>query len=90
MAEKNVSVGGRGTSRRAIKKDDKTSSGPAFSSLGSKQKAQSANMYVSVGRGTSKIKFGDIATTPKKVVDKKPGKGRWVRAGRGVGKIWVK
>ena len=87
MAEKNVSVGGRGTSRRTIKKDDRTTSGPMFGNLGEKQKSQSANQYVSVGRGTGKIKFSDIATTTPK---KPAGKGMWVRTGRGTGRRFIK
>ncbi len=85
MAEKNLSVGGRGTSRRTIKKGDKTTSGPMFANLGEKQKSQSAGQFISVGRGTGKIKFEDAVKTSTKT----PKKGRWVRTGRGTGKIWV-
>ena len=87
MAEKNVSVGSRGTSRRSIKKDDRTTSGPMFGNLADKRKDQSSDRYISVGRGTGKIKFGDISTTTPK---KPAGKGMWVRTGRGTGKRLIK
>ena len=95
MAEKNMSVGGRGTSRRIIQKDDKTSSGPMFANLGNNKKMQSSNRYISVGRGTGKIKFGEIASTvakkiPEKISKNTSEKGKWVRTGRGTGRIWVK
>ena len=91
MAEKNLSVGGRGTSRRIVKKDDKTSSGPMFANLGNNAKTQSSNQFISVGRGTSKIKFGDVTTTTaKKIPEKTSEKGKWVRTGRGTGRIWIK
>ena len=76
----NVGVGGRGSSRRSIK--GLKTSGPLGSSK-SKPGSNSASQYISVGRGTSKIKFGDI--TPS--TNKNPtGKGMWVRTGRGTGK----
>jgi len=90
MVEKNVSIGGRGTSRRIVRKDDKTSSGPMFANLGKNTKTQSSNQFISVGRGTGKIKFGDVASTPKKIPAKTSEKGKWVRTGRGTGRIWVK
>ncbi|MDH3394892.1 MAG: hypothetical protein OEL52_01910 [Nitrosopumilus sp.] len=91
MVEKNVSTGGRGTSRRIIGKDDKTSSGPMFANLGNNKKTQSSNQFISVGRGTGKIQFGDIApTSAKKIPEKASGKGKWIRTGRGTGRIWVK
>jgi len=91
MVEKNVSTGGRGTSRRIVKKDDKTSSGPMFVNLGRNKKTQSSNQFISVGRGTGKIKFGDIApTNTKKIPEKASKKGKWIRTGRGTGRIWVR
>ena len=86
MAEKNVSVGSRGTSRRNLRKDDKTTSGPAFSNLGDKRKTQSVGRFVSVGRGTGKIKFEDLGSSSSKP----SGKGMWVRTGRGTGKRLIK
>ena len=90
MVEKNLSTGGRGTSRRTVRKDDKTSSGPMFANLGSDKKTQSSNQFISVGRGTGKIKFRDISPSPKKVPEKVSKKGKWIRTGRGTGRIWVK
>ena len=86
MTEKHVRVGGRGTSRRIASKEDQNWAGSAFSNLQKKRKEQSKDRYISVGRGTGKIKFGDISTTTVKTSGKK---GRWVRTGRGTGKIWV-
>ena len=86
MAEKNVSVGSRGTSRRSLRKDDRTASGPAFSNLWDKRKTQSAGRFISVGRGTGKIKFEDIGSS----TGKSTGKGMWVRTGRGTGKRLIK
>ena len=86
MTEKYVRVGGRGTSRRIASKEDDNWTGSAFANLQKKRKEQSKDKYVSVGRGTSKIKFGDIATTG----GKPSGKGMWVRTGRGTGKRLIK
>ena len=79
-------VGGRGTSKRTVKKEDENWTGNAFKNLQEKRKEQSKNSYVSVGRGTSKIKFGDINTTSQRP----SGKGMWVSSGRGTGKRLVK
>jgi hypothetical protein len=43
--------------------------------------AKSADKYITVGRGTGKIKFGDISSTPTKST-----KGLWVSSGRGTGR----
>jgi len=53
-----------------------------------KQKAtKEANkdVYVTVGRGTRKIKLGDIADTK----GTPSGKGHWVRTNRGTSRRWV-
>ena len=76
----NVGVGGRGSSRRSIK--GLKTSGPLVSSK-RKPGSKSTNQYISVGRGTSKIKFGDIAPSNNK---NPTGNGMWVRTGRGTGK----
>ena len=86
MGESHVSVGGRGTSRRIVKNDDENWAGSAFKAFQEKRKEESKNSYVTVGRGTSKIKFGDIKTTTKAT----PGKGMWVSSGRGTGKRFIK
>jgi len=72
---------GRGT--RIIEVDDNTQkwSGDEFKKSQEIQKTASKDKYVSVGRGTGKIKFGDIATTTST-----PTKGMWVSSGRGTKK----
>ena len=86
MTENYVSVGGRGTSRRIAKKEDENWTGAAFKNLQEKRKEQSKDRYITVGRGTSKIKFGDINTTSQRP----SGKGMWVSSGRGTGKRLIK
>jgi hypothetical protein len=86
MTENYVSVGGRGTSRRIAKKEDENWTGTAFKNLQEKRKEQSKDRYITVGRGTSKIKFGDINTTSQRP----SGKGMWVSSGRGTGKRLIK
>ena len=86
MGENYVRIGGRGTSRRIAKKEDENWTGTAFKDLQEKRKEQSKDSYISVGRGTSKIKFGDINTSTQRP----SGKGMWVSSGRGTGKRLVK
>ena len=86
MGENYVRVGGRGTSSRIAKKEDQNWTGSAFKNLQEKRKEESKNSYISVGRGTSKIKFGDINTGSQRPT----GKGMWVSTGRGTGKRLIK
>ena len=86
MGENYVRVGGRGTSRRIAKKEEDNWTGAEFKNSQEKRKEESKNSYVSVGRGTSKIKFGDINTTSQRP----SGKGMWVSSGRGTGKRFIK
>lgn len=86
MGENYVSIGGRGTSRRIAKKEAENWAGSAFKAYQEKQKEQSKNNYITVGRGTGKIKFGDIKTT----TTESSGKGMWVSSGRGTGKRFIK
>jgi len=86
MGENYVNIGSRGTSRRIDKKERENSTGPAFRNNSEKQKEQSKNRYITVGRGTGKIKFEDIHTTSKV----SSGKGMWVSSGRGTGKRLIK
>ena len=86
MGENYVRIGGRGTSRRIAKKEDENWTGTAFKNIEEKRKEESKNSYISVGRGTSKIKFGDIDTTSQRP----SGKGMWVSSGRGTGKRFIK
>lgn len=86
MDEKYVRVGGRGTSRRIAKKEEDNWTGAEFKKSQEKRKEESKNSYISVGRGTSKIKFGDMNTTSQRP----SGKGMWVSSGRGTGKRFIK
>jgi len=72
---------GRGT--RIIEVDDNTQkwSGDEFKKSQEIRKETSKDKYVSVGRGTGKIKFGDIPTTTSTST-----KGMWVSSGRGTKK----
>ena len=72
---------GRGT--RIIEVDDNATkwAGKEFKQNEEKRKEASKDKYVSVGRGTGKIKFSDIQSTPIKST-----KGMWVSSGRGTGK----
>ncbi len=86
MGESHVRIGGRGTSRKIVKNEDENWAGSAFKNFQEKRKEESKDRYVSVGRGTDKIKFGDISTTAKAT----PSKGMWVSSGRGTGKRFIK
>ena len=80
-----IRVGGRGTSRRVAEKEDDNWSGKAFKELQAKRKEASKDKYITVGRGTGKIKFGDIKSTPTAST-----KGIWVSTGRGTGRRRIK
>lgn len=84
MAERYVRVGGRGTSRRIVSKDEDTSNwtGAPFKAMMEKRKEATKDRYITVGRGTGTIKFGDMTPTS----GRPSGKGMWVRTGRGTGK----
>ena len=75
-------VGGRGTSRRIIEKPEDKWTGEAYKADQAKRKEASKDVYISMGRGTKKIKLGDIAET----TGRPTGKGRWVSMGRGTGR----
>lgn len=72
---------GRGT--RIIEVDDANTkwAGNDFKKLQEARKESSKDKYITVGRGTGKIKFGDIHNTPISST-----KGLWVSSGRGTGK----
>ncbi len=76
-----VRVGGRGTSRRVTEKEKDNWAGGAFKQHQENIKEKSKDKYITVGRGTGKIKFGDIKSTPVKST-----KGIWVSSGRGTGR----
>jgi hypothetical protein len=77
-----IRIGGRGTTRREteIEKDNWT--GDAYKEFSKKRKEDAKDVYISMGRGTKKIKFGDIADT----AGRPSGKGMWVSTGRGTGR----
>lgn len=76
-----VKVGGRGTSRRTVDADKENWAGEGFKEYQRKKKEAAGNEYVSVGRGTRKVKLSDIKET--KQADTK---GRYVSMGRGTGR----
>ncbi|MEW6042885.1 MAG: hypothetical protein AB1608_01325 [Thermoproteota archaeon] len=76
-----IRVGGRGTTRRISEKERDNWTGPAFREHQEAQKQASKDKYITTGRGTAKIKFGDIASTPVAST-----KGMWVSSGRGTGR----
>jgi hypothetical protein len=76
-----VRIGGRGTSRRIEEKKEDNWSGGAFKKHQEAKKEASKDKYITVGRGTGKIKFGDIKSTSTVST-----KGLWVSSGRGTGR----
>jgi hypothetical protein len=76
-----VKVGGRGTTRRVTDEDKANWSGESFKEYQRKMKEAAGNEYVSMGRGTKKVKLSDIKET--KQADTK---GRYVSMGRGTGR----
>ncbi len=74
-----VRVGGRGTSRRVVEKEKDNWTGDAYRERQKQTKDAAKNQYVSMGRGTKRVKFGDIAETS----GRPSGKGMWISGGRG-------
>ena len=74
-----VRVGGRGTSRRIAEKGPDNWTGDAYRDVQAKRKEASKDRYISMGRGTKRVKFGDIAETS----GRPSGKGMWISGGRG-------
>jgi len=81
-----IRVGGRGTSRRVADKQEDNWTGSAYKDLQKKKKDAAGDRYVSMGRGTRRVKFSDIAETS----GRSEGKGMWVSSGRGTGKRKIK
>ncbi len=81
-----VRVGSRGTSRRVVEKQADDWTGTAYRDLQKKRKEAAGGRYISMGRGTSRIKFSDIAETSGRT----SGKGMWVSTGRGTGRRKIK
>lgn len=80
MATRKIRTG-RGT--RIIEVDDNNAkwAGSDFKKLQEARKEASKDKFITVGRGTGKIKFGDMKSTPISST-----KGLWVSSGRGTGK----
>ncbi len=81
-----IRVGGRGTSRRVADKQADNWTGSAYKDHQKKKKDSAGDMYVSMGRGTRRVKFSDIAETS----GRSEGKGMWVSSGRGTGRRKIK
>lgn len=76
-----IRIGSRGTSRRLAEKEQENWAGAAYKKHQEMKKEESKDKYISIGRGTAKIKFGDIPNTATKST-----KGMWVSSGRGTGR----
>lgn len=72
---------GRGTRIIEVDSDSQKWSGEDFKKIQEARKEAAKNKYISTGRGTGKIKFGDITST--KITSTK---GMWVSSGRGTKK----
>ncbi len=77
-----VRIGGRVTTRRIIEKPEDKWTGEQYREYQKKKKDAAKDVYISMGRGTKKIKLGDIAETKGRPT----GKGRWITMGRGTGR----
>jgi hypothetical protein len=77
-----IRIGGRGTSRRVEEKKEDNWTGPAFKKYTEQQKEAAKDQYISMGRGTAKVKFGDVASSSNTTSSK----GMWVGTGRGTGR----
>lgn len=79
-----IRIGGRGTSRRVVDEKDQQSNwtGPAFKQYSEQRKEDAKDQYISMGRGTAKIKFGDVSSSTSTASTK----GMWVGTGRGTGR----
>ena len=82
-----VRVGGRGTSRRLTDKEADNWSGEEYRKLQKERKEASKDIYITMGRGTKKVKFSDIAET--KGTSAGTSKGHWIRTNRGTSRRWV-
>ncbi|MGB0856082.1 MAG: hypothetical protein ACPGQP_03575 [Nitrosopumilus sp.] len=72
---------GRGTRIIEVDNNAKNWAGSEFKKIQEARKKKYQDKYVTVGRGTGKIKFGDIPTTTTKST-----KGMWISSGRGTKK----
>lgn len=76
-----IRIGGRGTTRRISEKEEDNWAGSAFKEFSKQRKESAKDNFITVGRGTTKIKFGDIPDSASTSA-----KGMWVSTGRGTGK----
>lgn len=76
-----IRIGGRGTTRRVAENEKENWSGDAFKKVQEVRKEKSKDEYITTGRGTNKIKFGDLPNTSTIST-----KGMWVSSGRGTGR----
>ena len=76
-----IRVGSRGTSRRISEKSEDNWSGEDFKEYQRKRKEALGDAYVTVGRGTTKIKLSDLKESKSTST-----KGRYVSMGRGTGR----
>ncbi|MEM2159905.1 MAG: hypothetical protein QXN55_03000 [Candidatus Nitrosotenuis sp.] len=77
-----IRIGGRGTSKRVVDKVEDNWTGPAFKQYNEQRKEAAKNRYISMGRGTAKIKFGDVSSSSGTASTK----GMWIGTGRGTGR----
>lgn len=76
-----IRIGERGTSKRIAEKEEDNWTGAPFQKYSKEKKEAAKDKYIITGRGTTKIKFGDIQETTKTST-----KGLWVSSGRGTGR----
>ena len=77
-----VRVGSRGTSRRVTKDEKSNWTGEEYRKLAASRKEAAKDVYITVGRGTRKIRLGDIADTK----GRPSGKGLYIETNRGTGR----
>ncbi len=81
-----VRVGGRGTKRRIVEKESDNWTGEAYKELQIKRKKAAKDRIILTGRGTGKVKYGDIKAT----AGRSSGKGRYISTARGTKRRKVK
>ena len=79
--DKVVRSGSRGTSKRVADKEADNWTGEEYRKVMKKRKEDASDVYVSTGRGTGKVKYGDIPETS----GRHSGKGKQLSTGRGTG-----
>ncbi len=77
-----VRVGGRGTTRRVTTQEKDNWTGEGYRKYSDDRKEAAKDVYVTVGRGTRKIRLGDIASTK----GRPSGKGLYIETNRGTGR----